>query len=109
MPRDTSPTQGINRHTRGGRATNAAGNAKEERSNKPGAHPNRPAAYTASLPQAPHRVEQEGHRAHRGNGSIRHVRREGRLDDTPRGTVSGSGTEEVAPEGRNGRAPRGGR
>ena len=43
------------------------------------------------------------------NGSIRHVRGEGRLDGTPRGTVSGRGTEDVAPEGRNGRAPWGGR
>ena len=92
VPRDTSPTQGIHRHARSGRATNAAGNAKEERSNKPGAQSNRLAADTASLPQAPDRVEQEGHRAHRGNGSIRHVRREGRLNDTPRGTVSGRGT-----------------
>ena len=40
--RDTSPTQRIHRHTRGGRATNAAGNAKEERSNKAGAHSNTP-------------------------------------------------------------------
>ena len=109
MLRDTSPTQGSHRHARRRRATDTAGHTQKERSNKPGAHCNRLAAHAARLPQVPHRVEQEGDRARRGNSSIRHARREGRLDGTPRGTVRRRGTEKVAAEGRRSRTPGGDR